>query len=118
MLNHVYLERTITTNLLMQDDKNFPVYNQVYGGPYPLIDRYIIPPYDINVNKDYITPPAKSTPHSPPLVVQSQDEYFADINEMLAEANRLILEIAVPEKELDIAAVIAESQNDLKNGEI
>ena len=53
--NQIYLERTIATDALMQNDDNFPIVNRVYGGPYPLIDRYIIPPHDNDVNENSIT---------------------------------------------------------------
>ena len=102
--NHIYLERTIATDLLMQNDDNFPIVNRVYGGPYPLIDRHIIPPHDPNVNREGITEPPEHIEQKAP----SQDDYFAEVDEMLAEADKLISEIVVSEDELDVAAILAE----------
>ena len=116
--NHIYLERSIATNLLMQDDENFPIFNRVYWGLHPLVDQYVIPLHDINVYDGYPNHSPEPEQHTPLPVVQSQDEYFADVDKMLAEADKLLSEIAVWDDELDVAAILAEPHDDFKEGEI
>ena len=109
--NQIYLERTIATDLHMQDDDNFPIVNRVYGGPYPLIDRYVIPPHDPSVPEERIAPSIEPIENNSG--AQTQDEYFEDIEKMLDEADRLISEIAGPANELDVAALITADEGDI-----
>ena len=51
-------------------------------------------------------------------MTQTQDNYFADINQMLDKANNLILEIAAPEDKLNVVAIIAAFQHDVEDGDI
>ena len=106
--NQIYLERTIATDELMQNDDQFSIVNRVYGGSYPLINRYVIPPHDHHIHERTVTP---SPEHTSP-VAQTQDEYFADIDKMLAKTDTLISEIAVHADELDVAAILAEPSED------
>ena len=76
----------------------------------------MIPPHDYTVHADGIAPSEEITEHNSG--APTQDEYFADIDKMLEEADRLISEIAVPADELDVAAILATESKDLDEREV